>query len=138
MKAEEGKIDVDGHQVWYHRIGDGGIPLLTLHGGPSAAHDYLESLEGLATARVVIFYDQLGCGRSDQPDDRSLWRIERFVAVGRYDELTPVCAETLHRGILNSRMVVFEESAHMAHLEEPGKYRQAIAGFLANNETSKQ
>jgi proline-specific peptidase len=27
----------------------------------------------------VIFYDQLGCGRSDQPEDPGLWRIERFV-----------------------------------------------------------
>ena len=30
--------------------------------------------------RSVVFYDQLGCGQSDQPDDRSLWHIDRFVA----------------------------------------------------------
>src|SRR5260370_17439470 len=29
--------------------------------------------------RRVIFYDQLGCGRSDQPNDPSLWTIERSV-----------------------------------------------------------
>ena len=80
MKTEEGKISVEsGYQIWYRRIGNGGIPVLTLHGGPGAGHDYLESLEGLATKRPVIFYDQLGCGKSDQPDDRSIWRIERFV-----------------------------------------------------------
>ena len=79
MKRTEGKIAVDGHQVWYTRVGEGGIPLLTLHGGPGAGHDYLESLEGLAGNREVIFFDQLGCGKSDQPDDPSLWRIERFV-----------------------------------------------------------
>ena len=39
----------------------------------------MEPLEGLASDRPVIFYDQLGCGRSDKPDDLSLWRIERFV-----------------------------------------------------------
>jgi proline-specific peptidase len=27
----------------------------------------------------VILYDQLGCGRSDQPDDTSLWTVDRFV-----------------------------------------------------------
>jgi proline-specific peptidase len=53
--------------------------LLTLHGGPGAGHDYLEPLEGLATDRAVVFYDQLGCGKSDQPDDRTLWLMERFV-----------------------------------------------------------
>lgn len=79
MRDEQGHIPVDGHRVWYRRIGSGGIPLLLLHGGPGAGHDYLEPLEELARDREVIFYDQLGCGRSDQPDDRSLWRIERFV-----------------------------------------------------------
>lgn len=79
MRDEQGYIPVDGHRVWYRRVGSGGIPLLLLHGGPGAGHDYLEPLEGLARDREVIFYDQLGFGRSDQPDDRSLWRIERFV-----------------------------------------------------------
>ncbi len=79
MKNEEGRIEVDGHQVWYRRVGEGGVPLLLLHGGPGGGHDYLEPLAGLAESRAVIFYDQLGCGRSDQPDDQSLWHIERFV-----------------------------------------------------------
>ncbi len=79
MKDEEGGIEVDGHQVWYRRIGEGGVPLLLLHGGPGAGHDDLEPLAGLAENRAVIFYDQLGCGRSDQPHDPLLWRIERFV-----------------------------------------------------------
>jgi len=289
MNTQEGKIKIDGYQVWYRRVGNGGIPLLTLHGGPGAGHDYLEPLEGLATDRSVIFYDQLGCGKSDQPDDRSLWRIERFVAevntvrqalgleqihllgqswggwlaieymlshpqgvvslilastsaslpqfvaettrlkaelpleiyqtlqryeavgdyhhpdyeaavlefykrhvcrldpwpepllrtvanlngnavyetmngpnefivignlknwdrtdrlgeitvptlitVGHYDELTPTCAETLHRGIPNSRTVIFEESAHLAHLEEADRYLQVVADFIVNIET---
>jgi len=55
------------------------IPLLLLHGGPGASHDYLEPLEPLSDERPVIFYDQLGCSNSDRPDDQSLWTIERFV-----------------------------------------------------------
>jgi proline-specific peptidase len=55
------------------------VPLLCLHGGPAFPHDYLEELEGLADRRRVVFYDQLGCGRSDRPNDKSLWEIDRFV-----------------------------------------------------------
>lgn len=295
MKSEESKIPVEnGYQIWYRRIGSGGIPLLTLHGGPGAGHDYLEPLEGLATDRTVIFYDQLGCGKSDQPDDRSMWRIERFVTeidilrktlglekvhlfgqswggwlaieymltrptgiasltlastsasvpqfvaeasrlkselpknvrdvmkryeeakdfhnpeyesatmvfyqnylcrlpkwpdcimrsienlngnavyetmngpnefmvignlknwdrterlgeivvptlitVGRYDELTPACAESLYQGIPGSNMVIFEDSAHEAHIEETDKYLKVVSEFMRdaeNRETSK-
>jgi proline iminopeptidase len=36
-------------------------------------------LEALADERPVVLYDQLGCGKSDKPDDVSLWRVERFV-----------------------------------------------------------
>ena len=78
----EGYITVPDGQVWYRIVGSGdSIPILTLHGGPGAGHDYLESLEVLASnSRSVVFYDQLGCGNSDQPIDRSLWQIERFLA----------------------------------------------------------
>jgi proline-specific peptidase len=77
---KEGMIDVAGGRVWYRRIGGGpGIPLLVLHGGPGAGWDYLETLEGLASDREVIFYDQLGTGKSEKPDDPSLWTIGRFV-----------------------------------------------------------
>jgi len=60
-------------------VGEGGIPLLVLHGGPGFPHDYLETLEDLADRRTVVFYDQLGCGRSERPDDPSLWTIDRAV-----------------------------------------------------------
>jgi proline iminopeptidase len=42
-------------------------------------HDYLEPLADLADLRPVVFYDQLGCGRSDRPSDSSLWNVDRFV-----------------------------------------------------------
>jgi proline-specific peptidase len=76
----EGFVAVDGGRVWYEVVGSGdAIPLLALHGGPGYPHDYLEPLEGLSRDRPVIFYDQLGCGRSERPADPSLWRAERFV-----------------------------------------------------------
>ena len=79
MRVDEGFVEVPGGRVWYRSLGDHGIPLLCLHGGPGFPHDYLEELEGLAHERRVVFYDQLGCGRSDRPDDTSLWTVERFV-----------------------------------------------------------
>src|SRR5215472_5657316 len=54
-------------------------PLLLLHGGPGTPHDYLEPFEALVTERPVVFYDQLGCGRSDRPDDPGLWSMDLFL-----------------------------------------------------------
>ncbi len=63
------------------------LPLICLHGGPGATHDYLEPLEDLAQAgRPIILYDQLGNGNSDQPHDPSLWSINLFV-----EELQTIC-----------------------------------------------
>jgi proline iminopeptidase len=79
-RAREGYVKVTGGRVWYRIAGGGaGIPLLTLHGGPGVPHDYLEPLERVGDERPVVFYDQLGCGRSDRPTDKSLWRVERYV-----------------------------------------------------------
>jgi proline-specific peptidase len=77
--AEEGFIDVPDGRVWYRSVGEGGVPLLCLHGGPGMTHNYIEPLEDLADRRRVIFYDQLGCGKSDRPGDTSLWTVPHFV-----------------------------------------------------------
>lgn len=293
MKIKEGKIQLkNGYRIWYRRIGNGDkIPLLVLHGGPGSGHDYLEPLEKLTKERPVIFYDQLGCGKSDQPDDRSLWRLEHFlrelievrsalglqtvhllgqswggmlaieymltqpqgvtsliladscasmpqlrkeikylrsqlpekiietlerfeatgdyrnpeyraavgqfykrhvyrlftmqdcllrttenlknnpvyetmngpnelvitgnlrdwdrtdqltklsvatlIMAGRYDEVSPACSETLHQGIADSQIVIFEESSHLPHIEEQEKYLSTVSGFLSQAD-SKQ
>ena len=286
----EGFVDVTGGRVWYRRAGNAErTPLLILHGGPGAASYYVEPLaERLAARRPTIVYDQLGCGRSEKPDDPSLWTLDRsarevdevrgalglehchllgqswggwlsleymcrgadgiaglvlastsaslpqftaearrligelpeparttllelgargeydrpeyreavlefyrrhlcrldpwpeallesarelegnqvyltmngptefdvignlrdwdrtadlgriaaptLVTVGRHDELTPACSERLRDGIPDARMVVFEESAHCAHLEEPERYAQVVEEFLTQVE----
>lgn len=80
LSAGEGFVEVEGGRVWYRIVGSGKeTPLLLLHGGPGAPSDYLNPLATLAKDRPVIFYDQLGSGRSDRPTDESLWRVERFV-----------------------------------------------------------
>lgn len=82
VAVPEGFITFHGYKTWYRIVGEGErkAPLLCLHGGPGMAHDYLEPLEGIAgTGRRVIFYDQLGCGRSDHPHNPSLWTIDLFM-----------------------------------------------------------
>jgi len=80
LPAGEGFLNVTGGKIWYKVVGadKAGIPLLVVHGGPGAPHDYLSNLEILANERPVIFYDQLGCGNSDRPSDISLWTVARF------------------------------------------------------------
>lgn len=81
-------VEVEGGRVWTRVVGEGeGTPLLVLHGGPGAGSYYLEPLAALGDARPVVFYDQLGAGRSDHPSDTTLWRIPRFVdELGRVRE----------------------------------------------------
>ena len=69
-------------KVFTKRVGDNPtMKVLLLHGGPGMSHlqygnfkDYFPQ-EGIE----FIWYDQLGSAHSDQPEDSSLWTIERFV-----------------------------------------------------------
>lgn len=80
LPSQEGMIEVPGGRVWYRRIGNGpATPLLALHGGPGGTSCRFEVLAPLARERPVIFYDQLGSGRSDHPTDTALWNLPRFV-----------------------------------------------------------
>jgi proline-specific peptidase len=85
----EGFITVQGGKVWYRIIGNGDkTPLLVLHGGPGFSSTYLKPLEVLGDDRPVIFYDQLGSGKSDRPHDSTLWTVARFT-----DELEKIRRE---------------------------------------------
>jgi L-proline amide hydrolase len=84
VRAGEGFLPFRGFRTWYRVVGDGEepgrLPLLVLHGGPGSAHDALEGLGALAEeGRRVAFYDQLGSGKSDRPDNPSLWSAETFL-----------------------------------------------------------
>ncbi|MEO6537278.1 MAG: proline iminopeptidase-family hydrolase, partial [Ferruginibacter sp.] len=68
--------------VWTKKFGNNPkIKLLLLNGGPGATHEYFECMENFLPAEGIefIYYDQLGCGNSDNPKDTSMWDLARFV-----------------------------------------------------------
>jgi proline-specific peptidase len=83
MHVKEGFIDYCGFKTYYIVYGElttDKTPLVALHGGPGYPHYHLENLAELAKkGRPVVLYDQLGCGKSDRPDDSKLWTIEHFI-----------------------------------------------------------
>ena len=69
-------------KVWTKRIGNNdGIKVLLLNGGPGATHEYFECMESFFPAANIefIYYDQLGCGNSQDPKDTSMWDLPRYV-----------------------------------------------------------
>jgi len=80
IKTGEGFINVDGGKVWYRVVGNGNkTPIVVLHGGPGAPSYYLKPLSSLGADRKVIFYDQLGCGKSDHSTDTTIMTVDHFV-----------------------------------------------------------
>jgi proline iminopeptidase len=68
--------------IWTKRIGNNPkIKLLLLNGGPGATHEYFECFESFMPQEGIelIYYDQLGCGLSDNPKDTTMWDLTRFV-----------------------------------------------------------
>lgn len=77
----EGSLAVSGGTIWYRIAGTGsGTPVVLLHGGPGAPSYYLNPLAALSDERPVIFYDQLGAGRSDRLTDTTRMTIGSYVA----------------------------------------------------------
>ena len=69
-------------KVWTKRFGNNPqLKVLLLNGGPGATHEYFECFENFLPAASVefIYYDQLGCGNSDNPNDTSFWDLSRYV-----------------------------------------------------------
>ena len=85
LPEDAGYIAVDGGRIWYRIVGRGHFhtgrtPLVVIHGGPGASHDYLLLLTDLASDRPVIHYDQLDCGYGTRTGDPANWTVARFVA----------------------------------------------------------
>ena len=69
-------------KVWTKSMGKNPqVKLLLLNGGPGATHEYFECFESflLPEGFEIIYYDQLGCGLSDNPKDTTMWDLGRYV-----------------------------------------------------------
>lgn len=76
---QEGFVDAHGVLIYYQIIGKG-APLMIVHGGPGASHDYfLPYLLPLARTNRVIFIDERGSGRSEKLEDVSQYTVENMV-----------------------------------------------------------
>jgi proline iminopeptidase len=76
---EEGFVDAQGVMIYYTAFGKG-EPLLILHGGPGASHDYfLPYLLPLARKNKLIFIDERGSGRSQKIENASAYTVENMI-----------------------------------------------------------
>jgi proline iminopeptidase len=117
------------YKVWTKRIGSGPLKVLLLHGGPGFTHQYLEAMESfLPEAGIeMYYYDQLGCGNSDRPEDLSLWEIPRFV-----EEV-----EEVRRGLGLENFVLYGQSwGGMLSIEYALKYQHHLRALVISNMTA--
>jgi proline iminopeptidase len=76
---QEGLVDAHGVMIYYVEMGHGS-PLLIVHGGPGASHDYfLPWLLALARTNRLIFIDERGSGRSERVEDVHQYTVENMV-----------------------------------------------------------
>ncbi len=115
--------------VWTKRIGNNPkIKLLLLNGGPGATHEYFECMESFLPAEGIefIYYDQLGTGNSDNPNDTSIWDLDRYV-----EELEQV------RKALNLSPDNFYLLGHswggILAMQYSLKYQQHLKGLIISN-----
>jgi proline iminopeptidase len=77
--VQEGFVDANGVMIYYKTLGRG-APLMVVHGGPGASHDYfLPYLLPLARHNKVIFIDERGSGRSQKLEDPAGYTVENMV-----------------------------------------------------------
>jgi len=117
------------YKVWTKRIGHGPVKVLLLHGGPGFSHDYLEAMESfLPQAGVeMIYYDQLGCGNSDHPEDPALWTLPRYL-----EEL-----EEVRIGLGLDNFVLYGHSwGGLLAIEYALQHQRRLRGLVISNMTA--
>jgi proline iminopeptidase len=117
------------YKVWVKRVGNNpDCRLLLLHGGPGATHEYLEACDSYLPSAGVeyYYYDQLGSGFSDQPEEPSLWELDRFV-----DEVEQVRRAL---GLDSGSFVLFGQSwGGLLAIEYALRYQRHLRGLVISN-----
>jgi proline iminopeptidase len=86
--SKSGFIQVKNHSIYfeiYGKLESNKVPLIVLHGGPGGSHNYMLPLAKLSKHFPIVFYDQLGTGRSQIPTSDYLYSMNYFI-----DELNQV------------------------------------------------
>jgi proline iminopeptidase len=116
-------------KVWTKRVGNNPtMKVLLLHGGPGMTHELYSCFDGYFPSEGIeyIYYDQLGSYYSDQPEDQSLWTIERFV-----DEVDQV-REAL--GLDKDNFYLFGQSwGGMLAMEYALAHQDKLKGLIISN-----
>lgn len=116
-------------RVWTRRVGSNpGLKVLLLHGGPGCSGEQFECFDTWFPRAGIEYYhyDQLGSFRSDQPDDASLWDLERFV-----DEVEQVRRAL---GLDRGNFVLFGQSwGGLLALEYAVHHQQRLKGLVISN-----
>ncbi len=115
--------------VWTKRVGNNPrIKVLLLHGGPGATHEYFECFDSYLPKEGIeyYYYDQLGSAFSDNPNDSSLWTIDRFV-----DEVETV---RIALGMDSTNFFLLGHSwGGVLGIEYALKYQQNLKGLIISN-----
>ena len=85
LPIQEGYVDANGVMIYYTAFGKGD-PLVIVHGGPGASHDYfLPHLVPLARTNRLIFIDERGSGKSEK-----LWDVKQYTVERMADDVEAV------------------------------------------------
>jgi proline iminopeptidase len=125
LKEGQFYAETSGGTVWYHVIGESDTtPLLILHGGPGGTIYSLYPLAFLSNEYQLIFFDQIGGGRSDIISDTSLMTLDYFV--DQLKEFIDVLG-------LNSFYLYGHSWGTMLGLEYYLKYPEGIKALIFNS-----
>jgi proline iminopeptidase len=123
------KTPVGEFRVWAKRVGNTPkMKVLLLHGGPGGTHEYFECFDSYFPNAGIeyYYYDQLESAYSDQPNDSSLWNINRFV-----DEVEQV-RQAL--GLNSNNFYLFGHSwGGILGIEYALKYPDNLKGLIISN-----
>ena len=116
-------------ETWYRIVGDLSskkTPVVVLHGGPGAAHNYTISIGEMiaATGRPAILYDQIGCGLSSHMPDapKEFWTPELFM-----EELTLL---TEHLGISKNFAIIGQSWGGMLGMQYATTPRPGLKALI--------
>jgi proline iminopeptidase len=137
---QEGFVDANGVLIYYKIVGHG-APLMIVHGGPGASHDYfLPYLMTLARTNKIIFIDERGSGRSERLEDATKYTVENMVedveAVRQALNLGKISLMGHSYGGVLAQAYAFKYQKNLTHLILGSTFHStsAMNAVLANEE----